>query len=79
MPHHNPRPLYETRPGIEPGTFGLGDECSTTELTLLLLTSENLKLAAEAGAKNIVIEAVFRLQYIHIGDHTVLHGYMVTW
>ena len=23
-------------PGIEPGTFGLADECSTTELTLLL-------------------------------------------
>ena len=25
-----------TGPGIEPGTFGLVDECSTTELTLLL-------------------------------------------
>ena len=36
MPHHNPRPQYETGPGIEPGTFGLADECSTTELTLLL-------------------------------------------
>ena len=24
-------------PGIEPGTFGLADECSTTELTLLLM------------------------------------------
>ena len=28
---------YETGPGIEPWTFGLADECSTTELTLLLL------------------------------------------
>ena len=36
MPHHNPWPWYETGPGIEPGTFGLADECSTTELTLLL-------------------------------------------
>ena len=36
MPHHNPSPLYETGPGIEPATFGLADECSTTELTLLL-------------------------------------------
>ena len=27
---------YETGPRIEPGTFGLADECSTTELTLLL-------------------------------------------
>ena len=26
----------ETGPGIEPGTFGLAEECSTTELTLLL-------------------------------------------
>ena len=32
MPHHNPRPLYETGPGFEPGTSGLADECSTTEL-----------------------------------------------
>ena len=29
--------IHETGPGIEPGTFGLADECSTTELTLLLL------------------------------------------
>ena len=36
MPHHNQRPWYETGPRIEPGTFGLADECSTTELTLLL-------------------------------------------
>ena len=28
---------YGTGPGIEPGTFGLADECSTTELTLLLI------------------------------------------
>ena len=27
---------YETGPGTKPGTFGLADECSTTELTLLL-------------------------------------------
>ena len=33
MPHHNHR--QETGPRIEPGTFGLADECSTTELTLL--------------------------------------------
>ena len=36
MTHHNSRPWYETRPRIELGTFGLADECSTTELTLLL-------------------------------------------
>ena len=36
MPHHNPCPRYETGPGIKPGTFGLADECSTIELTLLL-------------------------------------------
>ena len=30
---HDPR--YEIGPGIEPGTFGLAHECSTTELTLL--------------------------------------------
>ena len=36
MPHHNPWPQYETWPGIEPGTFRLSDEWSTTELTLLL-------------------------------------------
>ena len=29
-------PKYETGPGIELGTFGLVDECSTTELTPLL-------------------------------------------
>ena len=28
--------LYETGPGINLGTFGLADECSTTELTFLL-------------------------------------------
>ena len=38
MPHHNPRPQYETGSGIEPGTFGLADECSTTELILLHFT-----------------------------------------
>ena len=36
MPHHNPRPQYETGPGIEPGTFRLANECSTTDQTLLL-------------------------------------------
>ena len=36
MPHHNPWLRYETRHGIEPETFGLVDECSTTDLTLLL-------------------------------------------
>ena len=29
-------PSMRQGPGIEPGTFGLVDECSTTELTLLL-------------------------------------------
>ena len=38
MPHHNPWPRYTTGPGIEPGTFGPAGECSTTELTLLLIT-----------------------------------------
>ena len=38
--HHNPCPRYETGPGIKPGTFGLADECSTTELTLLLIYQE---------------------------------------
>ena len=33
---HNPSPRYETGPSFEPGTFGLVDECSTTELTVLL-------------------------------------------
>ena len=33
MPHYNPRPQYEPRSGLKPGTFGLADECSTTELT----------------------------------------------
>ena len=32
---HDPA-MHETGPGIKPGTFGLADECSTTELTLLL-------------------------------------------
>ena len=36
MPNPNPLPRYENGPGIEPGTFGLADECSTTELTLLI-------------------------------------------
>ena len=31
-------PQYETGHGIEPGTFGLAYECSTTELILLLLS-----------------------------------------
>ena len=35
MSHQNPGPRYKTGPEIEPGTFGLVDECSsTTELTL---------------------------------------------
>ena len=29
--------IHESGPGIKPGTFGLADECSTTELTLLLI------------------------------------------
>ena len=29
--------IHDPRPGIELGTFGLVDECSTTELTPLLL------------------------------------------
>ena len=35
---HDPLTQYETGPGIEPGTFGLVDESSTTELTLLLIS-----------------------------------------
>ena len=35
---------YETGAGIQPGTFGLADECSTTELTLLLLGTKRAKL-----------------------------------
>ena len=31
--------IRDSVPGIEPGTFGLVDECSTTELTLLLYTT----------------------------------------
>ena len=35
MPYNNPRPPYETGPGIEPEPFGfIADECCTTELTL---------------------------------------------
>ena len=30
-------PLFESGPGIKPGTFRLADGCSTTELTLLLI------------------------------------------
>ena len=36
-------------PGIEPGTFGLADECSITELTPLLLIDDN---AGEQVDKN---------------------------
>ena len=32
---------YETGPEIELGTFGLADECSTTELNLLLASVVN--------------------------------------
>ena len=35
MPHHNPRPQYETQPGTKQGTFGLAVKCSTAELNLL--------------------------------------------
>ena len=36
MLQHNPQHWYEPRPRIKQGTFGLTDECSTTELTFLL-------------------------------------------
>ena len=36
MKHHNPLPQYETRSGIEPGTFRIMDECSITDPTLVL-------------------------------------------
>ena len=35
--------IHDPGPGIEPGTFGLADECSTTELTLLLMLHVDLK------------------------------------
>ena len=38
----NPNHRYQTGPGIEPETFGLADEGSTTELTLLLYIPEAL-------------------------------------
>ena len=48
MPHHNPWPQYETGLGTKPGTFGLADECSTTELTLLPRLSSGYVLRTEA-------------------------------
>ena len=37
MKHASSWPQDETGPGIKPGTFGVAEECSTTELTLLLM------------------------------------------
>ena len=34
MPHHNSWPRYKTGPRIDPGTFGLVGESSTSELNL---------------------------------------------
>ena len=43
MRHHNLKPWYGTGLGIEPVTFGLADECSTTELTHLTVSFEHLE------------------------------------
>ena len=46
---------YETGPGIEPGTFGSADECSTTELTLLLISPIYLKQDIKPLKKNALL------------------------
>ena len=39
MKHASSLSMFETGPGIKPGTFGLADECSTTEQNLLCTLS----------------------------------------
>ena len=65
MPHHNPWPLYETEPQIEPGSFGLADEWSTSELTLymVLLTCWcNVPPTLECLPSNVQLFILFSIQ-----------------
>ena len=69
MPYHNPGARYKTGPGIEPGTFGVVDECSTTELTHLPDTPTLLSQQLQGSHRKHIFSCLFHDHFLIFHDH----------